>query len=190
MAWRWAARPVTTTTPPATVDITLDGPTLVPDYPHIPPRLACSWSMEVWDHRQFMDQPGVYCTAQDETSHSIASQGIWEGYETLAALEILERPGRGDRGGFGCACGLVHDARRSRSAGKSVAVESNPENVRLLERNTAGLPVDVVQGWVGVRTQPIDDGPRVRLLRLTLKGSSGKRSASSHRSWSSGGWIG
>ena len=93
--------------------------------------------MEVWDHREFMGQHGVYCTAQDETSHSIASQGIWEGYETLAALEILTDPAGGIVVDLGAHVGWY--TMLAASVGREVvAVESNPENVRLLERNTAG----------------------------------------------------
>jgi hypothetical protein len=154
--------------PTRTVEIVLNGPTLVPDYPPIPHRYACHWSMDVWDHREFMDQPGVYCTAQDETSHSIASQGIWEGYETLAALEILSE-GDGVVVDVGAHVGWY--TMLAASVGREVvAVESNPENVRLLESNTAGLPVDVVQGWVGVRTQPVTGGPRIRLLKADIEG--------------------
>jgi len=149
------------------VEISLGGQPAVPDFPPIPHEYACRWPMHVWDTDRYMGQTGIYCTGQDETSLSIASQGIWEGYETLTALEILQTPGLvvdiGAQVGWYTMLAAYNGC-------PVVAVEADPENVRLLQANSAGLDVSVVHGWVGEQTAPWVDGPRIRLLKADIEG--------------------
>jgi hypothetical protein len=149
------------------VSVILDGQPAVPDLPEIPHEWACTWDMHVWDIDLYMGQTGIYCTGQDETSLSIASQGIWEGFETLAALEILQTPGLvvdvGAQVGWYTMLAAVNGC-------DVIAVEADPENVRLLEKNTAQFEhVEIVHGWVGETTGPAYPEP-TRLLKVDIEG--------------------
>ena len=149
------------------VSVILDGQPAVPDLPPIPHDLACTWDMHVWHTDPYMGQIGIYCTGQDETSLSIASQGIWEGYETLAALQILQQPGLvvdvGAQVGWYTMLAAVNGC-------DVTAIEADPENVRLLEKNTAQFDhVEIIHGWVGDDTPPAYPQP-VRLLKVDIEG--------------------
>jgi hypothetical protein len=50
-----------------------------------------------------------------------------------------------------------------------VAVEADPENVRLLRVNTEGLDVEVVHGWVGPESPTVESG-HIRLLKADIEG--------------------
>lgn len=152
-----------------TVTVRLDGQPTVPDFPAIPAHLMCSWEMRVWETGRYMGQAGIYCTGQDETSLSIASQGIWEGYETLAALEILDT-GPGLVVDIGAQVGW-YTMLAAVNGHPVVAVEADPENVRLLRMNTGGLDVCVVHGWVGPSSPQVgSDRETVRLLKADIEG--------------------
>jgi hypothetical protein len=149
------------------VHVRLLGQPAVPDFPPIPHELACAWEMLVWDTGCYMGQAGIYCTGQDETSLSIASQGIWEGYETLAALEILHS-GSGMVVDIGAQVGW-YTMLAAVSGHPVVAVEADPENVRLLRLNAGDLDVEVIHGWLGPASPPVETG-HVRLLKADIEG--------------------
>ena len=150
------------------VHIRLLGQPDVPDFPPIPHHLACAWDMRVWDTGRYMGQAGIYCTGQDETSHSITTQGIWEGYETLTALEILHA-GDGLVVDIGAQVGW-YTMLAAVNGNPVVAVEADPENVRLLRMNTGGLDVEVVHGWVGPASPTVESECRVRLIKADIEG--------------------
>lgn len=152
------------------VEIVLDGPTAVPDFPSIPREHSCEWTMHVWDTEHYMGQHGVYCTGQDEASLSIASQGVWEGFETLLALELLDMSDKdgivvdiGAHVGWYTMLSVV--CRR-----RVVAIEADPENVQLLAHNSFGRGVETVHGWIGEATPPVDIDEQVRLVKVDIEG--------------------
>lgn len=71
-----------------TVHVTLRGQPAVPDYPPIPDGLALEFDLDIWDADRYDNTHG-YCPGDDAVSRSIKEQGIWEGFETLLALDIL-----------------------------------------------------------------------------------------------------
>lgn len=73
-----------------TVHVTLRGQPAVPDYPPIPDGLALEFDLDIWDADRYDNTHG-YCPGDDAVSRSIKEQGIWEGFETLLALDILDR---------------------------------------------------------------------------------------------------
>ena len=73
--------------------INLDEVKKIPDYPAFKGAFACSFDMEVYDYDLYKDTVG-YCTGRDAICASLLAQGIWEGFESLLALDILKQ---GDR---------------------------------------------------------------------------------------------
>jgi hypothetical protein len=154
-----------------TVEIALDGPTLVPDFPSVPHGFASRWTMEVWDSPTYQGQIGVYCTGQDETSLSLSTQGVWEGFETVLALELLSTPGAvidiGAQVGWYTMLAAVNGH-------PVLAVEADIQNLDLLWRNVErmGLTDLVVpcRAWIDVDTPDVTDSPQVRLLKADIEG--------------------
>lgn len=105
------------------------------DIPQIPAKWDLDLSLTVYDWSHYSDDTFSrydFCPAQDAVSYSIDQQGIWEGYETLAVLQILDEPGIvvdvGAHVGWYCAIAAAK--------GHWVwAVEANPESANLASAN-------------------------------------------------------
>ena len=70
------------------INVCLRGQPVVREYPAIPDHLATEFSMWVYKHVGYEGAQG-YCPARDDVCLSLEKNRIWEGYETLLALEIF-----------------------------------------------------------------------------------------------------
>lgn len=159
-----------------TRDVLVDvrGQGVVHEYPAIPDHLARTLRLLCYDYHRYVGA-GCYCTGQDESSHAFLQGQIWEGYETLLAMEILYRGDRGDVVlDFGAHLGWY--AVIAASFGyQVVAFEADGENAERCAQNarlnSVGNLVHVVHTWIGPDSPqlPADRG-RVRLLKSDLEG--------------------
>jgi len=153
------------------VDIRLDGPVeKIPDSPPIPKRLALHFPMLIWDWERYQHHVG-YCSAHSEVSKSIGLQGMWEGYETVAVLEIL-KTGEGTVIDFGAGIGW-YTIIAGLTGHHVVAFEHDPEILRLLSLNVAlnQISVDIRAGWVDHLTPPLEPAGPVRLIKMDVEGA-------------------
>lgn len=157
-----------------TIRINLSGSSVVPDLPETPVDHARRFRMSVWDWERYQNLAGLYCTGQDEVSKAIDMQGVWEGFETRVALEILDSDEPGVVIDFGAHVGwftlLALTADRP-----TLAVEADPENLALLIANAQRLGkrdlLEPCRAWICKRSHVlIDDGPRVRLVKIDIEG--------------------
>lgn len=177
----WSCQNGCASHPTITVDVRLDGPLpRVPDYPPVPPHLARTITMDVWDWRKFLGAPGGeghYCPAHDVISECLDTQGMWEGYGTLLVLDHLDRTD-----------GLVVDvgsqigwySALAASCGNDVlAIDADPECVPLSIFNpsmndTRTNATVGVRGTIGSGTAPVPlppEGERVALLKADVEGA-------------------
>lgn len=141
------------------IHVEAHGRTRVPDYPVIRDDLGRSFRMNVYNaplyrhHRE-------YCTGKDELSYSLQVNGVWEGFETVVVLDILNRgePGYGDGvldfgghlGWYSILAGLY--------GYPVLAYEADPENVRAFTRN---MELNGLSNRVSVERAWIDEGFRI-----------------------------
>ena len=153
------------------VSVNLDGPAdRLPNSPPVPARLAQKFDMVVYREDLYPATPGYYCPGRDEVSKSIILQGRWEGYETVLALDVLT----GSTGmvyDFGAQLGW-YTILAARTGHHVVAIEPDPENLRLLNLNLRmlGLTAEVRQIWVEENTPTLTPGPPVRLVKIDVEG--------------------
>ena len=147
-----------------TVRLVLDGQPLIPDVPAIPHRLRRELTLELYDYRRYGQRgyegegfPHDWCTGQDVVSYSIAEQGVWEGYETLTVLDVLDR---GKRADLMLDLGAHIGWYSALATGYGVfTVEANEENNRLIERNITGR-IRLSNDWLNTGPAWIDgDAP-------------------------------
>lgn len=159
------------------IEVNLDGPTRVPDYPSIPPRLRRRFGMTAYNRAPYLGFPN-YCTGQDEISFSLESHGIWEGFETLVVLDILER---GDRNrivlDFGSHIGW-YSLLAASFGYRVVAFEADAENVRTLRANAQANGfqdlITVVHTWVDERFPDLPADDEVEFMKCDIEGKEGQ----------------
>ena len=163
-----------------TVRLVLDGQPLIPDVPAIPHRLRRELTLELYDYRRYGQRgyegegfPHDWCTGQDIISYSIAEQGVWEGYETLTVLDVLDRGKRAD---------LMLDLGAHIGWYSALAdqfgvftVEASAENNLLIGKNVAAHAdpwVDTGPAWIDEDTPilPADAEP-IHLVKIDLEGA-------------------
>lgn len=59
------------------------------DIPGFVPRFQTGFKLRVFDWQKYANTPG-YCPADDALSQSIDLQGVWEAFETVLVLDILD----------------------------------------------------------------------------------------------------
>ena len=152
------------------IDVVLDGPVVaIPDSPPVLHRLALRFPMLIWDWERYDGHVG-YCPGNDEVSKSLGLQGMWEGYETVLTLNILETPGLvvdvgAHIGWYTILAGLTgHPV---------VAIEPDAENLRLLNLNLAlnQVGADIHPVWIDQLTPLLDMSGPVRLIKMDIEGS-------------------
>lgn len=139
----------------------------VPDVPVSTGRML----MNLYDWATYHGIP-CYCPANDEVSFSIATQGIWEGFETCLALDILRQPGLvldfGANLGWYSTLAALADC-------EVLAVEADEENVEVLVENARLNNVEdrivTCRGWIGADTPAVSAGPRIRFLKSDVEGA-------------------
>ena len=140
--------------------------------------------MEVFDWRRYENTHG-YCPGDDEFSRSVEQQRIWEGFNTVLAMAILD-PHRPRQIGFieESELGVVLDfganlgwfTKLATLAGRDVlAIEADAAVMAVLQRNVTtiewlGHPF-FAQGWIGPDTPQLSAGPRVRFLKSDVEGN-------------------
>jgi hypothetical protein len=138
--------------------VRLGGPSGVPEYPAIPDRFAREFEMIVFDFEQYAGQAGIYCPGQDDLSASIVRNGIWDGYETVLALDVLTSVD-------GClvdvGAHLGWYSLLAASCGRdAIAVEADAEVLQVamfsMSVNGWGKQFFRVPVQVGPRTPPLD----------------------------------
>jgi hypothetical protein len=165
-----------------TVRLVLDGQPLIPDVPAIPHRLRRELTLELYDYRRYGQRgyegegfPHDWCTGQDIISYSIAEQGVWEGYETLTVLDVLDRGKRAD---------LMLDLGAHIGWYSALAdqfgvftVEASAENNLLIGKNVteqkyANPWVDTGPAWID-EDAPIlpADAETIHLVKIDLEGA-------------------
>lgn len=133
------------------VPINLAGQPIPSDYPAIPPRLARRFDFEIFNAALYRGTNG-YCTGDDELSRGVGENRIWEGYETLAVLDLLSTANDGDWAlDFGSQLGWY--SVLAAAAGCRVrAYEADAENVAVAacnaERNGLAVLIDTTNCWI------------------------------------------
>ncbi len=135
----------------------------VPDYP----TGELGWVQPVYLGESV---PG-YCTADQEVSRSIASQGVWEAFGSLLAAQILV-----------CEPGTVVDvganvgwySNLAGSFGHDVlAIDADEENIAAIEAgwwmNDWQGRLATCRGWIGPESVQVEPHP-IRLLKVDLEG--------------------
>lgn len=159
-----------------TIEVTLSGPCdAVPDYPAIPQWLEQHFLLSVYDWEKYEGVP-MYCSGNDSVSQAIALQGVWEGFETLLAMDIL--------GDARIAPSVMVDLGShvgwysiiAASFGYEVlAVDGDRENLELLNQSSRWNGfynlITTSHGWIGPETTPLSPGPRIRLLKADVEGA-------------------
>lgn len=157
------------------VNVVLDGETAVPDLPAIPSEHRRTFQMAIWDWERYQNYAGLYCTGQDEVSKAIDHQGIWEGYETRLAVELLDSgPPEAAVIDFGAHVGWF-TLLAVASFRPVLAVEADAENLALLEANAKrvarGHLVVPCRAWVSPASRPLPRGEvPVRLVKIDIEG--------------------
>lgn len=123
----------------------------------------------VWDWRKYMDFAG-YCTGQDEVSKSIDLQGVWEGADTEFFRSVLEEQ-QGPVADFGSHIGWF-SVQAVKYGCKLWAIDSDPENARLWERNLDQHAMNADQGFylgwaVDGVTAPFE---AMRIMKVDIEG--------------------
>lgn len=155
------------------VIVTLGGPTGYGDLPSIPERFARSFTMEVFDWKGY-DSDGPYCPGRDAVSETIAELGIWEPSETILTLAVCAAYPASVVVDFGAQLGWF--TLLACSSGNSVvAVEADPENVRVLRtsllRNGWEGKVLLIQRRVGPNWPPLGELGDVALAKIDVEGA-------------------
>ena len=155
------------------VDVRLDGQSPVVEYPAFRGSFVRHFSMLIYDFARYAGL-AHYCPANDEVSHSIRINGIWEAYETLLMLDILRQ---GDRTGlvldFGVQLGW-YTTLAALAGYTVVGFEADAVNraaaLRTAAMNNCGDRVDVLHHWVGDTTPVFPNAP-VRFLKADIEGA-------------------
>lgn len=163
------------------IDLILDGPTKLTDVPEIVPRLRRHLRMEVYDWQKYFKTErnnevvpiyDKYCPGQDVVSYALDRQGVWEGYETAAVLDILSEQPTGTVVDVGAHIGYY--SLLAGTGGYDVlAYETNESNLKLLEANVnQNCPgkVVIVNQWVDEKTPRIND-INIHLFKCDIEGS-------------------
>lgn len=162
-----------------TVDIDLDGPTPVPDWPKFPSHLTSAFKMMIFDWETYeapVNSIPIYCTGNDTVSQNIDIYGCWEGFETLLAMDVLAL-GNPDDLVIDLGCHIGWYSLIAATAGYDVlSVDADSENLELLNMSAKlnGLEdkIKTAYGWIGENTQPLPvNGSRVRLLKADVEGA-------------------
>lgn len=144
------------------------------DLTPVPERLARSFDVMVWDPGTYPVDGGAYCPAHDAVSETIADQGIWEPAETVLTLSACSAaPPNATVVDFGSQIGWFSLLAASCGLGV-LAVEADPENVRLLTLSaTANGWADWVQKLC-TRIGPDTDAlppRRIALAKVDVEGA-------------------
>lgn len=161
--------------------VTLGGPTGYRDLPSIPQRFARSFSIEVFDWKQYeafkwteYDAGPGYCPAFDAVSETIATLGIWEPSETILTLAVCAAYPDSVVVDFGSQVGWF--TLLACSSGNSVvAIDADPANHQVLrkslERNGWEGRVLPIQRRVGPNWPPLGELGDVALAKIDVEGA-------------------
>lgn len=157
----------------ALVEISLDGPTRVPDYPPFLERFRRSFDLVIYDWTCYVDTLG-YCTGDDAVSQSIDINGLWEGFETLLAIDILSRAEDPFFIDLGCQIGW-YTMLAGLAGAEVLAVDGDAENLLLMrssaERNGFSERVTSSHAWLSSSSPVLQPGPPVSLLKADVEGA-------------------
>jgi hypothetical protein len=131
------------------LSILLDGQPGLPDVPAIPQRLRRRLPLMVFRYDLYRGLAN--CLGNDVVSEGITTQGIWEGYETVLVLDILDRPSPGAYVmDIGSQLGWYSALARYRWP--IIAIDNEGEALTLTWDNAHSLlgtpPFTVCQGWI------------------------------------------
>lgn len=123
----------------------------------------------IWDWEQYMGFAG-YCSGQDEVSKSIDLQQVWEKADTAYFWKVLgEQPG--NVADFGSHIGWFSTLAARRGC-NVWALDSDPENAQLLEKNMDLRPLSAdfgfYLGWASDGVGPPFD--HIRLMKVDIEG--------------------
>lgn len=140
----------------------------VPDYPKLEP---LEFTLNVLKP---VDPPNVgYCPARGEVSRSIASQGIWEAFDTAVAVEMFKSHKPGVFMDFGANIGW-YSVIANRLGRNVIALEADPDLIAAMDEvmiSNEYLDYKIVHGWLDHRSPVITPGnTRVRLVKSDLEG--------------------
>lgn len=136
--------------------------------------------MWVYDWEKYKDQPGLYCTGQDDISRTLSNVGTWGQGETQMIRGLLQAGNRKNNViDFGCHIGWY--TILAGQLGYSVAaIDGNEENLKLLKLNAEiyGLEnIDYNHIWVNehsamAKYEYIEHGNKdIELLKIDLEGN-------------------
>lgn len=162
------------------ISLVLDGQPKISDVPEIHPRLHRHLDMEVYDWSEYfktefnnevVPKYEGYCPAQDVVSYALDRQGIWEGYETCAVLDMLSERPEGIVVDVGAHLGY-YSLLAGTGGFEVLAFETEPDNLAILERNVnLNCPnkVTIVDQWVDAKAPKIDMD--IHLFKCDIEGN-------------------
>lgn len=158
----------------------------IKDVPKVPERLACEFTMCVYDWREYFKHEGnnitgnkfeEYCTGQDIISYSIDVQGVWEAYETLIALDILaERNKDAVVLDYGSHVGW-YSILASMFEYRVASFDANIENIELLQMNAIKNMANVANiyaynAWIDADAPMLDsNAEEVQFFKCDIEGA-------------------
>ncbi len=155
------------------VDVDLSVPHGYADLPPVPPSLARSFGMFVWDPSVHPVDGGPYCPAADAVSETIVRQRIWEPAETILTLTACKAAVPDLVVDFGAQVGWFSLLACSCEL-DVLAIEADAENVGLLRASAqangwAGV-IDVVHDRITEATETLPAGA-IALAKIDVEGS-------------------
>ena len=151
----------------------------IPDYPPVPSHLRAEFEMCVWDWEPMLNlRVGTkkYCPQDDIVSECVQTQGVWEGYGTNLALDIL----RSDAPGVTIDCGsqIGWYSLLSLSSNRlTLSIDADMETIGLLRKSVEGNGwlENWVYCWAGLDADsPVIDAlpaDRVRFMKMDIEGA-------------------
>jgi len=147
----------------------------VPDYPQVSRNLDLRYYHV---ERTLNENPG-YCPGQHTIPESLATNAIWEGFETALMMQILEEPG-GYFVDFGANIGW-YTVIAGKLKHPVIAIEADEvigsALAKNVEVNNIADYVQICDGWVGPDTEELDThgmGAPIRLLKSDVEGAEGE----------------
>ena len=164
-----------------TITVTLDGQPKILDVPEITPRLNRQFNMDVYDWQQYFKTEfgnqvvpifKGYCPGQDVVSFALDVQGVWEGYETCAVLDILSEK-ETNNAVVDMGAHLGYYSLLAGTAGYSgLAYETDPFNLEVLAKNLAlnAPKFKIINQWIDEKTPKLPDMD-IHLLKCDIEGN-------------------
>lgn len=131
-------------------------------------------SMLVYDWGKYKDQPGLYCTGQDDVSRTLINEGVWGKFETELITSILKK-GEGVMVDFGCHIGW-YSTIALQLGYKVFGYDGDPENIVVAKKNAGKYKQNFITKnlWIDSNTKKEELGlpaGKIYFVKIDLEGN-------------------